>query len=617
MLAAAFGRWMMVIPDFPITVWPPNGVVLAMLLTQSRSTWPWFIALAAAGELTGNLLWFGNPLLWALGYIMANAVAVLLAAMLLGPHLGQPLRRIQTLRQTLAFLVIGVLIAPMVSATLGSGIDALVGKNPFAVTWPIWWLGDATGILIATPLVISARNIWQEKRWPSVPQAAEGAAIALLLFVLAGWETLTGAAHGFLLPVPIVWAALRFEFRGAALAVLCLAVAIAFHTQRYTGVQLSTEILTQLHARMQALLIVAASTGLIVAAIVRQQRRAVEELAKANSALEERVAERTTAIEAAEQRFRTTFQNAGVGISIVSGDGRLMRVNESLARMLGRDVEEMEGQPIARFTHPADMPLGQVAWDRLEAGVSDEYELEKRYIHKDGELVWGHTTVSCVRRPNGKLDYLIKIIQDVTDRKRSDEGRQMLMREVNHRSKNLLTIVQVIARQTAAHSPDDFTKTFTQRLQALAANQDLLVNSDWQRVGLIDLIKSQLAHFDAAGARVDLSGPKVMVPPATAQALSMALHELATNAAKYGGLSNETGRVEVTWAVEGDRFHMCWREIDGPAVMPPESVGFGTTVLDRMTEASLSGEVTIDYRPDGLVWQLDCPLDALRGVPDA
>lgn len=617
MLAAGFGRWMMVIPDFPITVWPPNGVVLAMLLTRPRSTWPWFIGLAAAGEMAGNLLWFGNPLLWASGYIAANAAGVLLAAVLLTPHLGTPLRRIETLRQTLAFLLIGVLVAPMVSATLGSAIDALAGKNPFAVTWPIWWLGDATGILIATPLVISALNIWQEKRLPSAAQAAEGAVIAMLLFGLVGLETLTGAARGFLLPVPIVWAALRFEFRGAALAVLCLAVAIAFHTQRFSGVQLSTEILTQLHSRMQALLIVAASTGLIVAAIVHQQRRAVEDLARANSALEQRVAERTKAIEAAEQRFRTTFQNAGVGISIVSGDGRLMRVNESLARMLGRDVDEMEGQPIARFTHPADIPLGQVAWDRLEAGETDEYELEKRYVRKDGELVWGHTTVSCVRRPNGKLDYLIKIIQDVTDRKRSDEGRQMLMREVNHRSKNLLTIVQVIARQTAAHSPDDFTQTFTQRLQALAANQDLLVNSDWQRVGLVELINSQLAHFAAVGARVHLSGPRIMVPPAAAQALSMALHELATNAAKYGSLSNETGRVEVTWTVKDDRFHLCWREIGGPGVTPPETVGFGTTVLDRMTAASLSGEVTIDYRPDGLVWDLDCPLDAVRGAPDA
>ena len=612
MLAAGFGRWMMVIPDVPITVWPPNGVILAVLLTQPRQTWPWWIVVGAVGEFTGNLIWFHNPLAWALGYVVANAAGVIAAALLLAPYLDAPIRRLSTLPQVLAFLVIGALAAPAISATIGSAVSALAGKSAFFTTWPVWWLGDATGILIATPLVISTMNVWRDATWPTTAQVLEGAVIALVLAGLSAWEMVTAASHAFLLPLPVLWAALRFEFRGATLAVLGLAFAIGLHAQNFDTVPGAFVNTAQLHAKMQALILVAASTGLIVAAIIRQQRQALSDLAQVNLELEARVAERTRAIEAAERRFKATFENAGVGISIVDSDGKLMRVNDSLAKMLGYALEEMEGHPLDQFTHPEDRALGEAAWDRLKTGAADEYDLEKRYIHKDGATVWGHTTVSCVRHPDGRIAYLIKIIQDITARKLSDETRQLLTMEVNHRSKNLLTIVQVIARQTAARSPEDFVKTFGARLRALAANQDLLVKSEWQRIDLGELVRSQLEHFGAMGDRLVLSGPSVMVPPSAAQALGMALHELATNAAKYGSLSNETGKVEISWTVEGDMFHMTWREVGGPEVTAPGSSGFGTTVLDTMTAASTSGDVSIDYAPDGVVWQLHCPLSAFE-----
>ena len=623
MLAAAFGRWMMVIPDIPITVWPPNGVILAMLLTQPRRSWPWWIAVGAAGELTGNVIWFHNPLLWALGYVVANAAAVTAAAFLLAPYLQAPIRRLTTLSQVLAFVTIGVLAAPVISATLGSAIDAFVGKNAFTATWPAWWLGDATGILIAAPLVISFVNAWRDKARPTAAQLIEGAAIALFLAGISAWEMATGAAHAFLLLLPILWAALRFELRGAAFSVLGLALAIGIHAQSIGAEQIYDTDAAMLHFKLQALVLVAASTGLIVAAVIRQQRQAAFDLARANAELEARVAERTRAIEEAEQRFKATFQNAGVGISIVGGDGLLLRVNDSLARMLGYNADEMEGHPLDRFTHRDDLHMGVAAWDRLKAGTADEYELEKRYLRKDGSSIWGHTTVSCVRHPDGQIAYLIKIIQDITARKRSDEARQMLMREVNHRSKNLLTVVQVIARQMAARSPQDFVKIFSERLQSLAANQDLLVKSDWQSLDLAELVRSQLEHFGTIGSRIVISGPSVMVPPSAAQALSMALHELATNAAKYGSLSNETGRVEIDWTIDGDSFSMSWRESGGPKVAKPEAVGFGSIVLGKMTASSMSGDVSIDYEPDGLVWRLRCPMSAFHpsqsriGLPES
>ncbi|WP_100162668.1 MASE1 domain-containing protein [Pseudooceanicola lipolyticus] len=612
MLAAAFGHWMMVLPDIPITVWPPNGVILAALLIQPRQSWPWWLAVGVAGELTSNVLWFANPLIWALGYVAANVAAVTVAALLLSRFLGAPIRRLATLQQVLAFLGLGVLVSPMVSATMGSALNAGIGKGSFVATWPMWWLGDATGILIATPLIISLVNAWRDRARPAPVQFLEGAMIGLVLAGLSAWEMGTGAAHAFLLPLPVIWAALRFEFRGATLAVLGLSLAIGLHANSMGAVQGLVGDLTTLHTRLQALIIVAAATGLIVAAITRQQRQALADLARSNTELEARVAERTRAIEAAEKRFKATFQNAGVGISIVSGDGKLMRVNERLARMLGYDAEEMEGRALDQFTHVDDLALGAAAWERLKSGAADEYELEKRYLRKDGVYVWGHTTVSCVRHPSGRMAYLIKIIQDITERRHSEELRQNLAREINHRSKNLLTIIQVIARQTASRSPQDFVQTFGDRLRALAANQDLLVKSEWQRISLHDLVHSQVEQFYATGNRIVVTGAPMMLPPAAAQAVGMALHELATNAAKYGSLSTETGQVHIAWEVVQDRFVMTWRETGGPEVTAPSALGFGTTLLDSMTASSLSGEVSIDYARDGLVWQLQCPLSALE-----
>lgn len=616
MLAVAFGRWLTVIPGIPITLWPPNGVVLAMLLTQPRNTWIWWLGVGAAGELVGNFFWFRNPLAWAMGYVAANATAVTVAGVYLAPILGAPIKRFSTLAQVLAFLLIAVLGAPAISATIGSAIDAIVGKNAFATTWPLWWLGDATGILIATPLVISALNAWPEGIWPSALQLLEGLAIFLFLAGLSAWVLSTGAAYAFLLPLPILWASLRYEFRGAALSVVVLALAIGLHAQSIEAGGSSPVDVALSHARMQALLLVAATTGLVAAAIIRQLREVVWELEHTNKELETRVVERTQAIEAAEKRFRATFQNAGVAISLVSSDGKLIRVNDRMEEMLGYDRLEIEGHSIEEFSHPDDRLLGKAALDRLNSGEADDYELEKRYVRRSGEILWGHTTVSCVRQSGNQVAYFIKIIQDVTARKLAEDTRQILMREVNHRSKNLLTIVQVIARQTAARSPEDFTKAFSQRLQALASNQDLLVNSDWQSIPLHDLISSQVGHFADIGDRLKVVGPYLKVSPAAAQVLGMALHELATNAAKYGSLSNEAGRVETTWDIGEQTFTMSWREVCGPKVRIPGTRGFGSTVLERMTASSLSGDVIISFEPDGLIWRLRCPLSEIRDIRD-
>jgi two-component sensor histidine kinase len=169
-------------------------------------------------------------------------------------------------------------------------------------------------------------------------------------------------------------------------------------------------------------------------------------------------------------------------------------------------------------------------------------------------------------------------------------------------------LVQAIARQTAASSPESFTERFTERIQALAANQDLLVGHKWQGVDMEDLVRTQLAHFaDLIGPRIAVGGPKLHLNAEASQAVGLAIHELATNAGKYGALSTEAGHVDIGWRLDGETLAMNWTERGGPPVREPEHEGFGTTVTRTMAKRALDGDVRLDYAPSGVAWHLTCP----------
>lgn len=207
--------------------------------------------------------------------------------------------------------------------------------------------------------------------------------------------------------------------------------------------------------------------------------------------------------------------------------------------------------------------------------------------------------------PHGRF---VIVFRDVTEQSRQSERIRLLMREVTHRTKNILSVVQAVARQTVGSTPEDFRKRFAERMASLAASHDLVVADDWRGVELSALVRSQLAHFsDLIGERIETRGPQVLVQPNAAEAIGMAMHELATNAGKYGALSGEVGRVSIEWKLEGDRFHIGWTERDGPAVEAPERHGFGSTVIQRLAEISLGASVTLDFARSGLVWKLECP----------
>ena len=214
---------------------------------------------------------------------------------------------------------------------------------------------------------------------------------------------------------------------------------------------------------------------------------------------------------------------------------------------------------------------------------------------------------------DGKTEWLVGTNLDITDQKNRESHVQMLLGEINHRAKNLLAVVLSVAKRTHGTNHAEFMANFAARIQSLAAGQDLLVEKEWRGVNIHELIRAQLSHYkDLIGRRILLSGEDLALSSSAVQAIGMTIHELVTNAAKYGALSNDCGRITLNWHLEGaasDRFVMTWVETDGPPVTAPTRTGFGSTVTGDMVRAGLDAEVKSDFAPSGFSWKLTCAIN--------
>jgi len=317
---------------------------------------------------------------------------------------------------------------------------------------------------------------------------------------------------------------------------------------------------------------------------------------------------------ASEERFRGIFENAPTGISISDIEGNFIQCNPAYETIFGYDFEELRNTSFTMLVHPYDRSENLAEMERLVRKEIPYFEIFNRSIHKSGRIVWVHKFVLMLNDRQGLPVNIVALVTDMTERKRQEEQIRLLMREVNHRSKNLLAVVQSVARQTASHAdPDNFAQRFSERLQGLAASHDLLVHNAWQGVGLEELVRSQVSHFkDLVGTRISLAGPDIRINASAAQSVGMALHELSVNAGKYGALSNRAGRVAIAWSIEDDsRLSLSWRESGGPLVTKPDHSGLGTMILTRLAEQSLAAKVTLDHAPEGLAWTLVSPLTSI------
>lgn len=329
------------------------------------------------------------------------------------------------------------------------------------------------------------------------------------------------------------------------------------------------------------------------------------------------------ALRRSEERYRGIYEYAVTGIVITDLDGWYVACNPAYAAILGYPEEELRRLRFSDLVHPDDRDENVAQIELLRDQKITSFDISNRSLRKDGRTVWLQKHVTVLRDADGAPTDILALVTDVTERKRFEEHTQLLMREINHRSKNMLSLVQAVARQTAASNAGDFVTRFSERIRSLAASQDLLVKNEWRGVDLNELATSQLEHFfDLIGDRISIRGPQLALLVAAAQTIGMALHELATNAGKYGALSNDAGRVGIAWRLyENDagenRFAIRWCERGGPPVTQPDRRGFGSTVVSVMTKLSLEAEVSLDWAAEGLTWALDCPAENITDVHSA
>ena len=292
-------------------------------------------------------------------------------------------------------------------------------------------------------------------------------------------------------------------------------------------------------------------------------------------------------------------------------DGTITSWNRGAERLYGYTADEAIGQPIAMII-PVDRPdelPGIMA--RLRRGERiDHYETVR--VAKDGRRLDISLTVSPMRSVTGEIIGASKVARDITDKKQAEKLQQLLVEELNHRVKNTLATVQAIANQSLvrAKSQKDFVTSFSGRLQALAKLHTLLTQTNMRGTDLSELIASQVRLGSPDEDRVSINGPFLFLGPQEANHLGMVLHELTTNARKYGALSATGGRLAVSWEVRtngGRRLLMQWTESNGPRVRAPDSRGFGMTLIEQTVRVH-GGEVSMHFAEDGLKCRIDWPL---------
>jgi PAS domain S-box-containing protein len=296
-------------------------------------------------------------------------------------------------------------------------------------------------------------------------------------------------------------------------------------------------------------------------------------------------------------------------------DGIITSWNKGAERLFGYAAEEAIGEPVTILVPPESAEEEYAILRYIRRGDRIEpYETVRR--RKDGSLIDISLTVSPVRDAEGKIIGASRIARDITERKRSEAQISILAREAEHRAKNLLANVKAIVQLSQADTPDGLREAIAGRIKALANVHSLFVQSRWTGAELGSLVKQELSPYSREGeARTSMDGPTVMLRPDVAQAIAVVLHELATNAAKYGALSVAKGLVRVEWScATGGRVVLRWTEVGGPSANPPTHKGFGTQVIEAVMRGHIGGDVRLDWRAEGLRCEIALMTDVARST---
>ncbi|WP_052026799.1 HWE histidine kinase domain-containing protein [Rhodovulum sp. PH10] len=364
--------------------------------------------------------------------------------------------------------------------------------------------------------------------------------------------------------------------------------------------------------------IIAAMRGLADAAraigrgaVIERVRSSIREVAEVGQALAQASHDRAKG-EIANAHLAALVSSSGDAIMSVSLDGEILSWNKAAEELYGYRADEAVCRSHAMLVPPAR--LSEIEEKATAAREGRSLRLETIRLHKNGTPVEVSLDAAPIRGADGTVVGISVIAHDIGQRKRDEAHVAFVMRELSHRTKNLITVIIAMARRSVRQSDDfaDFEDRFTGRLHGLARSHDLLVHTDWTGGSIEELVRLQLAPFVSEQSSLSVEGPDLLLRPEAVQNLGFALHELATNAHKYGALGWPGGRVTIRWrrtrGPDGDvRVKLTWQEAGGPVVDPPARTGFGSTVIQKLTAASLNATVDLAFDPAGLRWEVDMP----------
>lgn len=595
-ISALVGLQWAVSPGAGTAVWPAAGVAFAALVLGGLRLWPAILV----GRLIAAAL-TGSPQPWWIDGLVALATtagAVIPAYLArraggIEPSLGR-------MRDILWLTLGGGIGGGIISASFG--VLALVaGGLPLARApniWLNWWAGFLVGALTIAPLILgwSRRSAWQLRRrqW--------GHLLACLATVAAAGYLTFFSPGGPYFPAwyvypPLVWAALAFHVRGAAAALLIAAViALASAVQ---GVGILNAFAPDLYGRVffgQQFVAVSALTILFLAAIADERRAAA------------RLRESQATMRLALQAGRMSSWRWDMRTGLMTAEGSS---DDLFGYVPGIPVPASE---VIDLIHPDDRgPLERTMVEAIRERRA--FHIEYRIRRPNGPPEWLMTHAQPQFDSDGRLTHMVGVSQAITERKRAEEHRQLLINELNHRVKNTLAVVQGLAQQTFKDSrvPMELRRAFEGRLAALSAAHNILTRESWEAASLQQIVEDAIRPFGRG--RFNVAGPALRIAPQAAVSLALTLHELATNAAKYGALSNEAGQVTIDWFVADTNGHanftLTWREQNGPPVAPPTRRGFGSRLIERGLAGEVDGKAMVDFAPDGVRWTVSAPLQRL------
>ncbi|YBV97953.1 PAS domain-containing protein [Phyllobacteriaceae bacterium JZ32] len=453
-LASGFAQSLAIVPGTGISIWPPSGVFIATLVLTERPSWPWWVLGGCLAELLSNAIWFHSPLPAAFLIYTGNALEAMVGAWLVNRICGRPVR-LETLQDVLAFVVVGAGIAPVISATVGSATLAWFGiqSQSFAAAWPLWWIGDATGILIVAPLALVVLQNWSGKAELSPARWIEACVLGLVFLGVAALSLSDYLPFAYIIMPPLLWAAVRFEFKGAAVTLALLALIAAIFTisgaSQFAG---DPESQRQKHVMLQLFLVVSASSALIVAAISRQHQLAVLTLRQSVEALQER-----------ERQLQQLVDVVPVAISRSTADGEPTFFNKRLIDFLGLDVPDADKPGMSRLAatlaaviHPDDVArLSETYGHSLVTG--EHFSMKFRLRRADGVYRWVEGRAEPLRDRDGAIVEWYAVTLDIDE-------EVCAQRALRDRERELSQLVDMVPVQIRRLTPEGEPIFFNKRL---------------------------------------------------------------------------------------------------------------------------------------------------------